>query len=672
MSSSLVSGLASKDSAGSSSISRGHGAAELDLVGAFGGVDRQAVERPERCGPVARDRPCPRATAWPRSRCLPAGRAPPPRRRRPWPSCRARAPSVRASEPTRLPFSVMPSAISPRQTRAKDSLPVWAACWVLKTRASGSPSGRCRSRSAVARRFRRLVAQRLQQPTHAVVVERRAEEHRHDQAFAQLLGHQAVNLVRRRHRILEQGLEQAVVEIGQRLQHLGARRLLAVAARRFGDLDQFEAPALLHLIGALADQVDVAVDRLAVADRDFAQDQRPVGHRLQRVQRRLHADVAVVHLVDEDDVRNVAVVEEAQQRRHRQRLVDPRLADQHRRVATLIALQRFLQQLDGAGAVEEGPGFAQILGGGDVDLDAHLARARLGCGIADGVALADAALADGGTGDGQDAFEQGRLAAEVGADECCATGCGRSLCGHDTLPGNGRLPRRRSSLQSGEPSADPMSRKEDSEDSVGSGKSKPGGTGGGCFEVLGEASAAAEPGEAALDHPPPGQELEAFDTGRALDDLDRPGAAIGNRLLQLRAAIDAVGEDMGQLGEGCRNERNSGTAPCGSWILAGCTWTASRKPSVSVTMWRLRPLMRLPASMPRGPPLSVVGTLWLSMMPTEGTRLRPARWRARATSVSIDPLPGTLVAPTVEVALHRRARRKISGRARHWQPVHSR
>jgi len=37
----------------------------------------------------------------------------------------------------------------------------------------------------------------------------------------------------------------------------------------------------------------------------------------------------------------------------------------------------------------------------------------------------------------------------------------------------------------------------------------------GCFEILGEASAAAEPGEAALDHPAPGQQLKAFDAGRA-------------------------------------------------------------------------------------------------------------------------------------------------------------
>src|SRR5438105_2875680 len=64
-----------------------------------------------------------------------------------------------------------------------------------------------------------------------------------------------------------------------------------------------------------------------------------------------------------------------------------------------------------------------------------------------------------------------------------------------------------------------------------------GGAGDGGLKVLGEAAAAAEPGEAAFDHPAPRQQLEAFDAGRALDNFDGPRTAIGNRLLQLRAAI---------------------------------------------------------------------------------------------------------------------------------------
>src|SRR3977135_2337440 len=79
------------------------------------------------------------------------------------------------------------------------------------------------------------------------------------------------------------------------------------------------------------------------------------------------------------------------------------------------------------------------------------------------------------------------------------------------------------------------------------GQQHPGcGAGDGRLEVLGETAATAEPGKGTLDHPSPGQELEAFDAGRALDDLDRPGATIGDRALQLRTAINPVGEDMAQ------------------------------------------------------------------------------------------------------------------------------
>src|SRR5215471_10880021 len=76
-----------------------------------------------------------------------------------------------------------------------------------------------------------------------------------------------------------------------------------------------------------------------------------------------------------------------------------------------------------------------------------------------------------------------------------------------------------------------------------------GGAGGGGLEVFGEASAAAEPSKGALDHPSSRQELEAFDAGRSLDNLDGPGAAIGDRPLQLLATIDPVGEDMVQFRE---------------------------------------------------------------------------------------------------------------------------
>jgi hypothetical protein len=52
---------------------------------------------------------------------------------------------------------------------------------------------------------------------------------------------------------------------------------------------------------------------------------------------------------------------------------------------------------------------------------------------------------------------------------------------------------------------------------------------------------------------------------------------------------------------------------------------------VSVTIWRLRPLIFLPASNPRGPPLSVVFADWLSMTPAVGLASRPSFSRAAMT-----------------------------------------
>ena len=82
------------------------------------------------------------------------------------------------------------------------------------------------------------------------------------------------------------------------------------------------------------------------------------------------------------------------------------------------------------------------------------------------------------------------------------------------------------------------------------GDEKPGHFGsGGALEVPGEAPASAKPCKGTFNHPASGQELEAFDPERALDDLDGPRAAMGERVDQLLAAINPVGKDMPKLGK---------------------------------------------------------------------------------------------------------------------------
>lgn len=63
------------------------------------------------------------------------------------------------------------------------------------------------------------------------------------------------------------------------------------------------------------------------------------------------------------------------------------------------------------------------------------------------------------------------------------------------------------------------------------------------LEVLGEASAAAEPPEGAFDDPPFGQHLEALGGIGALDDFQVPGAEFAHRRRRGRALVTAIGED---------------------------------------------------------------------------------------------------------------------------------
>src|ERR1700755_1608693 len=82
------------------------------------------------------------------------------------------------------------------------------------------------------------------------------------------------------------------------------------------------------------------------------------------------------------------------------------------------------------------------------------------------------------------------------------------------------------------------------------GDEKPSAFGGGrALEVSCETSASAEPCEGTLDHPAPGQELEAFDPERSLDNLDCPRPAMGQCVDELFTAVNAVGKDMPKAGK---------------------------------------------------------------------------------------------------------------------------
>src|SRR5260221_11566187 len=98
---------------------------------------------------------------------------------------------------------------------------------------------------------------------------------------------------------------------------------------------------------------------------------------------------------------------------------------------------RLVDQLDIAGAVEDGPGIVEEFGVGDVEFGRHLPRPRLGDMVADRAAVAYAATAGNAAAYKQQCFHQRGLARQIRADQGDTAGaCGvwhRHL--HSSRPG---------------------------------------------------------------------------------------------------------------------------------------------------------------------------------------------------------------------------------------------
>ena len=160
----------------------------------------------------------------------------------------------------------------------------------------------------------RLVAERLQEPAHAVLALGGTEEDGHEPVLLHGAREVLVDLGLVGDRVLEELLQERVVEIGECLEELLAALLLALLlVLRQGD--QVRGAAGLVFVGALAHQIDVAGDGLpAVADGHLAQHERAGGDGLERFQHVAHAARRRVHLVDEHHVGDAVVVEELEER----------------------------------------------------------------------------------------------------------------------------------------------------------------------------------------------------------------------------------------------------------------------------------------------------------------------------------------------------------------------
>ena len=283
---------------------------------------------------------------------------------------------------------------------------------------------------------RDFVPQRLEQAEDAVARLRRAEQHRADQPVAQLLGEIVEHLVARRRHVFEQLLHQLVVVIGQLLQH-GEARFLLMRGERIGNCHDLARRMLAIDVSALQREIDEAGDDVVLPDGDLAQHQRLGARRLQHRHDVAHPRLGLVDLVDEEEMRNAAILELLEDELQRRHLLLVRLAHHHRGVAGGERIRRVGLEFDRAWAIEEGEAVAEKIDGGDVELDAHAVMARLRRGIAHRIAVGHRPLAGDGAGARQYGFEKCRFSAEIGANQCDAAGAAGWLAlrvAHDLLP----------------------------------------------------------------------------------------------------------------------------------------------------------------------------------------------------------------------------------------------
>ena len=207
--------------------------------------------------------------------------------------------------------------------------------------------------------------------------------------------------------------------VGQALQHGEALRLLELR-HVIRHVDELALEVLLVDEGALQREVHEARHDRALHDGQLTQDQWLRGRGLQPFEHVARRRVGLVHLVDEQDARQVDLVQLLEDQLQGRCLLVVRLADDDGDISTAERGALVLREFDGARAIDEGVAIAEVGGGRGVEFDTHAVGARLGCCVADGGLVRHPALARDGAGAEQDGFEECGLAAEIGAHQCNA------------------------------------------------------------------------------------------------------------------------------------------------------------------------------------------------------------------------------------------------------------
>ena len=151
------------------------------------------------------------------------------------------------------------------------------------------------------------------------------------------------------------------------------------------------------------------------------------------------------------------------------------------------------------------------------------------------------------------------------------------------------------------------------------------------FEVAGKPAVAADPCKGALDDPALGQDDETMKIG-ALDDLEFPGAGLGDGIGRPLALIPAIGKDA-------LDEREQASRPAQQWNgsvaildIAGSdedVQQEAERVDENVALAAQRLLAGIVARrVERGPPFEAPRAVWLSMIATVGLASRPCRSRS--------------------------------------------
>jgi hypothetical protein len=148
------------------------------------------------------------------------------------------------------------------------------------------------------------------------------------------------------------------------------------------------------------------------------------------------------------------------------------------------------------------------------------------------------------------------------------------------------------------------------------------------LEVFGQSAAAADPGEGTLDDPAFGENDEAVQL-IALDDLQRPGAGLGDSVGRLRALIAGIGEDTFDEGKqpACTpvEDQPSAVAILHVGRVDDDVQQEAERVDKDVPLAARDLLARVIARrIDRSPPFCAPLALWASMIAAVGLASRPA------------------------------------------------